>query len=204
MPLAVAGKNLMLNALKGTNPGTPITHIGLLAQGTPLTSVTAVTSTDTFTKNGHGMSNGQLVVVTEKTGGTGITAGDAADANGLAEPLFVIGQTTNTFQLSRTSGGSAVDIATDISACTVIPLNELSGGSPAYARVALAFNNASDGAMDDSTNGATLDVPASTTVKYQSFHSASTAGTLLGLDRVTDEIFGAQGTYTSTDVDISL
>ena len=29
MAYSTAGKNLMLNALKGTNPTTPITHVGL-------------------------------------------------------------------------------------------------------------------------------------------------------------------------------
>lgn len=204
MPYTVASRNLMLNALKGTNPTTPITHAGLLDAGTALTAVTAVTSTDTFTKTAHGLADGTLVVLTEKTGGSGVTAGDAGNANGLAEPLFVIGSTANTFQLSRTSGGTAADIASDITSVTVTPLVEISGGSPAYARKVIAFNAPVDGSMDDSTNGAVFDVPAGATVDYGSLHSALTAGTLLAIDRVTSESFAGQGTYTLTDADLSV
>ena len=32
MPYSTAGKNLMLAALKGTNPTTPITHVGLFRE----------------------------------------------------------------------------------------------------------------------------------------------------------------------------
>lgn len=121
MPYSTAGKNLMLNALKGTNPTTPITHVSL-----------------------HTASPGD-------------------------------------------SGA-----------------NEVSGGSPAYARVAIAFNAASAGSMDDSTNGAQFNVPAGTTVTHVGFWSASTAGTFLAYDDVTSETFAAQGTYTVTDADLDL
>lgn len=121
MPYSTAGKNLMLNALKGTNPTTPITHVSLHT-GSP---------------------------------------GDSG-------------------------------------------ANEVSGGSPAYARKAIAFNAASSGSMDDSTNGITFDVPASTTVTHVGYWSASTAGTFLGYTDVTDEVFAGQGTYTLSDVDLDL
>jgi hypothetical protein len=204
MPYTAAGKNLMLNALKGTNPGTPITHAGLLDAAAEITAVTALNSTDVFSKTAHGLSNGDLVVLTEKTGGSGVTAGDAGNANGLAEPFYVITANANDFQLSRTSGGSAVDIGSDISAVKVIELVEISGGSPAYSREVIAFNNAVDGSMDDSTNGAVFDVPAGATVDYVGFYSASTAGTCLAVDKVTSEAFGGQGTYTLTDGDLAL
>lgn len=194
----------MLNALRGTNPTTPITHAGLLDAGTPLTAVTAVTSTDTFTKTAHGLANGTLVVLTEKSGGANVIAGDAGNANGLAEPFFVIATAANTFQLSRESGGTAADIGTDITSVTVTPLVEISGGSPAYARKAILFNAPVDGSMDDSTNGAVFDIPAGATVDYGSFHSAVTAGTLLAIDRVTAESFAGQGTYTLTDADLAI
>lgn len=121
MPYSTAGKNLMLNALKGTNPTTPITHVSL-----------------------HTANPGD-------------------------------------------SGAS-----------------EVSGGSPAYARVAIAFNAASAGSMDDSTNGAVFNVPAGTTVTHVGFWSASTSGTWLAYDDVTSETFAAQGTYTITDADLDL
>lgn len=81
--------------------------------------------------------------------------------------------------------------------------NELSGGSPAYARKAIAWNTASAGAMDDSTNGAAFDVPAGSTVAWIS--GWNTAGTVRYFKKqVTSEVFVGQGTYTVTDADIDL
>ena len=81
-----------------------------------------------------------------------------------------------------------------------------SGGT--YARVAIAFNAAAtdpNGAtIDDSTNGAVINIPAGATVDAVSGHSASSAGSLLFLDDVTPESFAGDGTYTVTDVDGSL
>jgi hypothetical protein len=208
MPLTVAAKNLMLNALKGTNPATPITHAGLLDAATPITTVTGTASTNVFNKNTHGLSNGDLVVLSEMTvsggGANGLAAGDAGNVNNAAEPLFVINQAANTFELSRAPGGSAVDFTADVSAVTVTKLVEISGGSPAYTRETIAFNNAADGAIDDSTNGAVFDIPAGATVDYSGLYSASTSGTLLMLTRQVSETFAGQGTYTLTDADVAL
>jgi len=80
--------------------------------------------------------------------------------------------------------------------------NEVTGGSPAYARKAITWNPAADGAMDDS-NVPVFDVPAGTTVSYVGFWNA--AGTVFyGYANVTDEVFAAQGTYTLTDADLDL
>lgn len=81
--------------------------------------------------------------------------------------------------------------------------NELSGGSPAYARKSITWNAASGGSMDDS-NVPVFDVPASSTVSYVGFWSALTTGTFYGSANVTDEVFNAQGTYTLTDADLDL
>jgi hypothetical protein len=203
MPYSTAGKNLMLNALAGTNPTTPITHVGLQTKGPNITAVTSTGSPDTFTKTAHGLSNGDVIIFTAVTGGTGLKAGSAANADGKGYPYFVINTAANTFQISETSGGSAVDLSSDVSAATVNKLTEISGGSPAYARKAIAFAAAAAGLADDSTNGAVIDVPAST-VDFVSFHSAITAGTLLAIDSVTSEVFAAQGTYTVTDAKLDL
>jgi hypothetical protein len=80
--------------------------------------------------------------------------------------------------------------------------NELSGGSPAYARKAITWAAASAGAMDETTSP-TFDVPAGSTVSWVSFWN--TAGTVRYLKKnVTDEVFGAQGTYQLTDTDFDL
>ena len=195
-----AARNAMLN-----NLGTLLTHLGLMTAQTAITGVTGEADDETFTKTSHGLSNGDIVILTEMSGGGGaFQAGDAGNANENAWPYFVIGSTANTFQLSMTSGGSAVAFGTDITAVTVTELIEISGGSPAYARKAIAWNAAASGTMDDSTNGAVFDVPAGGAVHYVTGWSASSGGTLYTMDKVTTEVFGAQGTYTVTDADLDL
>ena len=80
--------------------------------------------------------------------------------------------------------------------------NEVAGGSPAYARKAIAWDAASGGAMNSPTDPV-FDIPAATTVSWLSFWN--TAGTVRYAKKdVTDEVFGAQGTYTLTDTDFDL
>jgi hypothetical protein len=81
--------------------------------------------------------------------------------------------------------------------------NELSGGSPAYARKANAWNPASGGSKDNS-NQPVFDVPAGGKVLYVGFWSLVTGGVFYGAALVTEENFGAQGTYTLTDADLDL
>ena len=71
--------------------------------------------------------------------------------------------------------------------------NEITGGSPAYARKAVTINAAA--ASSRALNAdVTFDVPA-VTVKYVGYWSAITAGTFHGSDPVTNEVFAAQGEY---------
>ena len=71
--------------------------------------------------------------------------------------------------------------------------NEVTGGSPAYARKAVAWNAASSGTATQNGD-VVLDVPACT-VSWVSLWN--TAGTVRYLKKaVTSEVFGAQGTYT--------
>ena len=81
--------------------------------------------------------------------------------------------------------------------------NEVTGGSPAYARKAITWNAAATGNLDNNANPV-FDVPAATTVTHVGFWSAVTAGTFYGSADVTDETFGAQGTYTLTDADVAI
>jgi len=194
MSYSTLGKHEMLKALKGTNPTTPITHVGLYDENPALTGVTGVAATDIFTKVGHGLSNGDLVVLRTLVGGVGLRE---------EYPYFVVGVAGNTFQLSETPGGSAHNFTTDVSSVSVVKLVELAGGSPAYARKTTAFSDPVEGSMDNSDQPV-LDCPAGAVVNYVGFFSAVTAGVLLGLDDVTEETFGAQGTYTLTDADLDL
>jgi hypothetical protein len=187
--LTTAGKNAALDGFR-----TSATHMGLQTKGPNITGVTGVTSTDTFTKTAHGLANGDLVVLSGLTGGSGLVAGD---------PYFVVSTAANTFQLALTPGGSAVDLGSDVTAATVNKLTEITGGTPAYARKAIAWNAAAAAVLDDSTNGAAFDVPPGAVVDYQSLHTASTAGSVLAIDDVTQETFGGQGTYTATDFKVN-
>lgn len=189
MPYTIAGKNEMLDAL-----GALATHCGLFTAAA-IASVTGTASTDLLTKVGHGLSNGDPVVLSGLTGGAGLYN---------AVPYFVVGVAGNDFSLALIPAGSAIDFTTDITDVTVTKYVEISGGSPAYARKAVAYNAAAGGTMDDSTNGAAFDVPAGGVVDAVGFHSASTAGTLYAIDPVTQETFGGQGTYTLTDADLDL
>jgi hypothetical protein len=76
-----------------------------------ISGITASASTDTFTKTAHGLTDGTAIVFTVLTGGSGLTIDTLS--------YFVINATANTFQVSETSGGSAVDILTDYSSVTV-------------------------------------------------------------------------------------
>ena len=77
--------------------------------------------------------------------------------------------------------------------------NEISGGSPAYARKAITFGAASAGSKAATTQPV-FDVPA-VTVAYAGFWDAS--GNWIGGQAVTSETFGAQGTYTLTGATLS-
>jgi len=81
--------------------------------------------------------------------------------------------------------------------------NEISGGSPAYARKGITWNPAAGG-NKDSSNQPVLDVPAGKTVAYIGFWSALSGGVFYGAADVVDEVFAAQGTYTLTDADLDL
>ena len=69
-------------------------------------SVDTALNNDQFLSVAHGMANGDIVILepvfTETLpGGTGLVAG---------APLYVVGSGTNSFKLSTTSGGAAIDL----------------------------------------------------------------------------------------------
>lgn len=81
--------------------------------------------------------------------------------------------------------------------------NELSGGSPAYARKAVTWNTASTGSATGNSLP-TFDVEGGDTVSYVGLWDAVTAGSFYGSANVTDEVFGGQGTYTVTAATLSI
>lgn len=70
--------------------------------GAALTSITATAATDVFTKNAHGMSDGQRVMFSTVVGGTSLNTS-----------YYVRDVTTNTFKLALTLGGAAIDVPSD-------------------------------------------------------------------------------------------
>lgn len=66
-------------------------------------------------------------------------------------------------------------------AYSITGANEVTGGSPAYARVAVTFASPASSSMALSGGPYSLNVPASTTVQYVGFWSASTSGTFGGM-----------------------
>lgn len=73
--------------------------------------------------------------------------------------------------------------------------NEVSGGSPAYARKAVTWSTATP---STATATVTFDVPAGTTVRYAGLVSAATGGALRDRVAVTEQAFASQGTYVLT------
>lgn len=67
------------------------------------------------------------------------------------------------------------------SAFSAVGGNELSGGSPAYARRAVSYGAASAGVKATSAN-VVFDVPAGATVRFVGRWTALTGGTFLGMD----------------------
>lgn len=82
---------------------------------------------------------------------------------------------------------------------------ELTGGSPAYARIAVTWTAPSNGLIRPDAD-LEFDVPASSNVAGWRGYSASTSGTDYGGEALTQEDYANQGTYTllaaSTAIDI--
>lgn len=81
--------------------------------------------------------------------------------------------------------------------------NELTGGSPAYARQAIVWDPASGQVLSLDT-GETFDIPAGSTVHSVGLWSALTAGTFYGSDALSAaESYVGQGTYELTALTIT-
>lgn len=78
------------------------------------TLVTGVASSDTFTLTAHGLIDTNQVKFTALTGGTGLAVNTL---------YYVVTAAANTFQLSLSSGGAAVNFTTDVTAGTLVRQN---------------------------------------------------------------------------------
>lgn len=101
---AGAGANPLVGQTSTAVGWTEQTYVGLL-------SATGSNATEIFTSNGHGMVAGDTLYFSALTGGTGLTLGQV---------YYVINPTTNTFQISATFGGAAVNFTTDVTESTIV------------------------------------------------------------------------------------
>lgn len=74
---------------------------------------------------------------------------------------------------------------------------EVSGGSPAYARITPTWGAASGSAIT-TTAALVFNVPAATTVVGFEFYDAATVGNYLDGCTITSQTFASQGTYSIT------
>lgn len=80
-------------------------------------AITGDATTDVITCTGHGYSDAQRVVLLNLSGGAGLTG---QSSSVLGTVYYVRDASTDTFKLAATSGGSAIDFTTDITAGYVI------------------------------------------------------------------------------------
>lgn len=109
---------------------------------------------------------------------TAATAGKTAMANAYKTAIGIYGALTTTAP-SATTG------------------TEVTGGAPAYARIAPTWGTASAGAVT-TTAALTFNVPSGTTVVGFEFFDASTVGNYLDGASITSQTFSSQGTYAIT------
>ena len=73
--------------------------------------------------------------------------------------------------------------------------SEISGGSPAYARLPVTWNTAAMGAISVTNSPITFDIPAGTTVIGVGLWSAVSGGDFYGFYDLIHQTFPSQGTY---------
>jgi hypothetical protein len=88
--------------------------------------------------------------------------------------------------------------------------NEITGGSPAYARKGVTWGTATSG-VRSLASSVTFDVPSGSSVSHFGIWSAATSGTFYGAETLRDadnnpvvETFGGQGTYTLTVASLAI
>jgi hypothetical protein len=112
-PLTAGSVDNAILRADGTD-GTILQTSGLIVDDAVVPySVTGDAATDVITATGHIYTANQTVIFTAITGGAGLAANTV---------YFVRNPSGNTFQLSTTSGGAAINFTTNITAGTVIAI----------------------------------------------------------------------------------
>lgn len=104
---------------------------------------------------------------------------------------------------------STVSGATYMSLHTADPadtgVNEITGGTPVYARKPITWGAASGGGAVSITNSPVFDIPSGITPTHFGLWTAATGGTYRGGGPLAaPETFTAQGTYTVTRATVSV
>lgn len=192
MALTAYGKNTAITAAAAK-----MAYLGLFSSATwPATSGTAINASliNLTGAKGKGFTNNAIVMIKTLTASvTGLVA---------QRPYYVVGETTNGFELALEEGGTAVKVTgAELTSATEFDLlTELTGGS--YARVAATWGAASKGEISD-TAAEAIKVPAGKTVSYAGWWEKSTGGAgatgLFACAKLeTPETFGGEGEYKVT------
>lgn len=82
-------------------------------------------------------------------------------------------------------------------------VNEIAGGSPAYARTAVTWAAASGSVLTANGTLPVFNVESGDTVAFAGLWSAVSGGTFYGSGAVTSHTFANQGTYTLTAITVT-
>jgi hypothetical protein len=168
-----------------------MTYVGLFSSAafapTAGTAVTASLINMTGAK-AKGFTNGKIVVFPEVTGSvTGIVA---------ERPYYVVGETTNGFEVSTEEGGTAVKVAgheLEAASTKAALLTELTGGS--YARVKTTWGTPKAGEVND-TSAEAIKVPAASTITYAGWWEGASTGKLMAVAKLENsETYTGEGEY---------
>jgi hypothetical protein len=184
MPYTGDAENAMLTAFaKKEAPTVSPTFVGAFKALTAITGWTGATTI--LTHAAHGLVDKDLVVLNSFTGGTGLVAKRwyYAKKVGVNEiELYDVYALT----------GTAVSMVS-VTEASISKLEEATGGSPAYARVACVYAAAANRKTVDATEHE-VNMAAGQVVDFVGYFSAvSGAGTTLAGAEVTKETFASQG-----------
>lgn len=164
-------------------------------------AATGVASTDIISNAGHTFVNGDQVVFTSLTGGTGLVVGTV---------YFVVNSVAGTsFQLSATTGGAAINFTTDITSAQIGRAFGITGSAFSYKTGnlpaltgTLLLSDSEDFATPAHTSNAGFDCAffSTSTNLYLGKLSELTAGAVTWPSLITVNILGSPNQITTASV----
>jgi hypothetical protein len=173
MPYLGEAKNFMLEKL-----AEKIKAVGAL-EVTATNVVTWTGATKVLKSSGaHGLTTGQLVVLTALGGGTGLV---------VERPYYVKEVSSTEIELSQTSSFVAEEWTAAVTSATFVKLAEI-----AETRAAVTMAAPVKAVSEDATP-VTIAASGACSYEYIGFYSAASAGTLYAVAKVTKETLAAAG-----------